>query len=358
MSNINEWIAGLRAKVATGITAQDHLVLRALENSEIRARLDALLSKGYSLCSAVAVASAVPNVGQVLFQVGPVTGPNKQELKGTLASFELLNNDFLSLSEVFPMATFQGVQSMGALPFALATPSFSRAAAVATSDPKLQQNWARGDAFRAGLGARVRRSSSTQVVASNRAMPKFSSGTSVGCYEDTPYNTSESYDTNGTTDWHVVTDHAQDWVIDDIVNDDDPDGGTTRAPIPSSARPMPKFSSGTSVGCYEDTPYNTNESYDTNGTTDWHVVTDHAQDWVIDDIVNDDDANASATQPAVRASARALPRFSSGTSVGSYEDTAYNCNESYDTGGTTDWHVVTDYCRDWVIDDITNDDAP
>lgn len=264
---VDELVAKLNARASEGLRFQDNMVLRALDFPEARKKLEATLKQGYSLAGAGPVPSTIESLGQVLFRLTPPPGSADLSSPAIVVIFERSSNKLVAVSDVIA-ADSAGPGEFGAVPFSMAAPSFVRAAARPASDPA----YARMQQRRQGFEARM-----------NMAGPAGPrSGTPVGCWEDKPYQTTESYDTGGQKDWHNVTDHAKEWVYDDIAND------VHAGPMGHPGGASVSAATGTPVGCWQPKEYQTTQSYDTGGTTDWHNVTDCAQEWVYDDIATDD----------------------------------------------------------------------
>jgi hypothetical protein len=270
-TKIVELIAELTKRAKTGLNFADNMVLRALDFSEVRDKLQSLLDQNYSLIGAEPLPSGVETLSQVLFRLRPPPGTAALDALGIVIMFERSSNKFVSASDVVPIGG--GMTGFGAVPFAMGAPSFVRATVRPTSDPAN----ARMQDRRANFWRDLR---PTGQPAGERG------GTPVGCWESYTYGTAESYDTNGQKDWHTVDDEGKKWVYDDIANDVY-EAGVSRGTAPRAMSERDP-ASGTPVGCWESYTYGTAESYDTNGQKDWHTVDDEGKKWVYDDITADD----------------------------------------------------------------------
>jgi hypothetical protein len=261
--NVAEFIQNITDRASRGLDFADNIVVRALDFEEVRDQLQGLVDQGYGLIGGEPLPSAIDGITQVLFRL---SSPKHSDQSGVIILFERSSNRLISVSDpaTLPAAAATG---FGAIPFALNAPSFVRSTVGVASAPANMQMQARRTRFAAAMNL----PGGTREAAT---------GTPVGCYEGFTYGTNASYDTNGTTDWHTVDDYGQKWVYDDIAVDDQ--SSAMGAPATRDA------ATGTPAGCWEGFTYGTNESYDTNGTKDWHTIDDHGEKWVYDDIKVDD----------------------------------------------------------------------
>lgn len=267
---IEQLIADLTERAKTGLGFADNMVLRALDFSETREKLQAVLDRNYSLIGAEPLPSGIEKLSQVLFRLNPPPGSATFDALGMVIMFERSSNKFISATDVISVGKTQG---FGAVPFAMNAPSFVRATVRPSSDPANMRMQERREGFWRGAGPGAHQAGAR------------STGTSHGSWETYTYGSSESYDTNGSKDWHTVDDEGRRWIIDEITNDDQEAGVSRMAGL---QMPQRDPATGTSVGCWEDYTYGCSESYDTDGQKDWHTVQDHGQRWVYDDIATDD----------------------------------------------------------------------
>jgi hypothetical protein len=222
---VDRLIAKLNAKAKVGLSFQDSIVLRALEISEIRAKVESVLKQNFSLASAKPVASGVAEVSQVLFRFHPPPGSAELSSPSILAAFERSTNQFVSASDLISVASEP--EEFGPLPFTMAAPSFVRSVATPITDPAQMRMDQRRLQFQSRMQA--------GPYASHAMLGDPATGTPVGCWQDNTYKTNTSVITNGTTEWQIIDDHGTKWVYDDISVDDP----GPPVPIPDPPAPPP-----------------------------------------------------------------------------------------------------------------------
>ncbi len=143
--NLEKLLQELTERAKHGASLEEQMVLRALRIPEIQEKLSSALDQGFSLVNAIPLPSAVPEVAQVLFQLHPPPGYASLKPPGFIGSFAVQGDAFLSVSEMIEITPPQG--TMGALPLALAAPSFTQATALPDHDPTLRALNQRREAF-------------------------------------------------------------------------------------------------------------------------------------------------------------------------------------------------------------------
>jgi hypothetical protein len=197
---LNDLVATLDENAKGGISLTDKTVRRALAMDPVREKIQGLLDKNFPFVSAAAQPCSDPTRAKVIFRFGPSPEFEHSATPVVIANFESATNRFLSVTEAASDSVSDN-RGFGALPFALAAPSFAQAASTPATDPLYIAMSDRRQRFTEALAAQ----GSTELL----AVP----GTPVNTDQDTKYGTSEKSTGDGSdydTAEDTCTDHEYD----------------------------------------------------------------------------------------------------------------------------------------------------
>jgi hypothetical protein len=260
-SDLQALITELEDQSKEGLPLTEQMILKALRLPEVQAKVAGLLGEGYALIAATPLPSNTAQLAHLQLSFIPPPGSAWIGVPTLIATFESASGTFVSLTKVLTAKPDE--VAFGAVPFALATRSFSHAAGVPASDPHLQ-------------AVQQRRADFLATKIPDR------SATATATAVNTPYGTSIA-STNSGNDYDTVTDYARDWEAD--YSEDKASAPASDPRLQAGQQRRADFlatripdRSATVTATAVDTPYGTSAT-STNSGNDYDTETDHSRDW-------------------------------------------------------------------------------
>jgi hypothetical protein len=233
--SLDKLISDMETAAKSGVGVEDQLVLRALRIPDIYLKVSSLLERNYSLISARPLPARLRDIAEVIFIFSAPPGSASLSNPAVIGLFQVATNAFVSVTDEFALSQSLEVTArsgLGALPFALATPSYTEASAIVGVSPALQAVQSRRQTFSEGLAGSAPYDTTSYPSQSSTGYPSS---------ELTPYPTSgmttpNDNDTQADNRADTTTDYQTDYTTD---YQDDPDNGSrvrilSQTPYPTS----------------------------------------------------------------------------------------------------------------------------